>query len=249
MNVPTQAPPPAKKGMSPLAWVGIGCGVILVFGVIAMAAMGFLIKRKVDQFKDNPTMATAELVVRANPDLELVSSDPKTNTMTIKNKKTGEVVTFSAEDIKNGKITMKTDKGTTTFDGSKDGTATVRTTDEKGQEQVSTFGATGAQNLPSWVPQYPGGTVTGGFDNTNPEGRTATFAVTTKDPVEKVVDWYESQLKAAGLKVEKNVMATNGATVGGSVTAKSDDEKRTVNLIITASGGQTQAAVTFEDKK
>ena len=227
MNVPTQAPPPAKKGMSPLAWVGIGCGVIIVFGVIAMAAMGFLIKRKVDQFKDNPTMTAAELVVRANPDLELISSDPKTSTLTVKNKKTGEVVTFSAEDAKNGKFSVKTDKGTTTLDTSKNGTATVKVTDEKGQEQVSTFGATGAQSLPSWVPQYPGGTMQGSFDTTGPQGRSAAFGVVTKDSVEKVADWYESQLKGSGFKVDKNTFATNGTT----------------------SGGQTQAAVTFEDKK
>jgi len=246
MNVPTQAPPPAKKGMSPLAWVGIGCGVIIVFGVIAVVAMGLFVKKKLE----NPGMAAAEIAVRANPDLELISSDPQTNTMTIKNKKTGEVVTFSAEDIKNGKLTVKTDKGTTTFDGNKgNGTATVRTTDEKGQEQVSTFGATGAQSFPSWVPQYTGGTVQGTFDTSGPQGRTAAFGMTTKDSVDKVADWYESQLKGAGFKVDKNVLATNGTTTGGSVTAKTDDDKRTVGIIITASGGQTQAAVTFEDKK
>jgi len=143
MNVPTQAPPPAKKGMSPLARVGIGCGVILLFCVIGFGVMGYIAKKKFDQFKDNPSMTAAELVVRANPDLELISSDPKTSTLTVKNKKTGEVVTFSAEDAKNGKFSVKTDKGTTTLDASgKNGTATVRTTDEKGQEQVSTFGAT-----------------------------------------------------------------------------------------------------------
>ena len=244
MNVPTQAPQPAKKGMSPLAWVGIGCGVIIVFGLIAVVAMGLFVKKKLE----NPGMATAELVVRANPDLELISSDPKTNTMTIKNKKTGEVVTFNAEDIKNGKLSVKTDKGTTTFDGNKDG-GTVKVTDEKGQEQVSTFGATGAQNLPSWVPQYPGGTIQGTFDTTGPQGRSAAFGVSTKDAVEKVADWYESQLKGAGFKVDKNTFATNGTTAGGSVTAKSDDEKRTVAIIITAANGLTQAAVTFEDKK
>lgn len=248
MNVPTQAPP-AKKGMSPLAMVGIGCAVIIVFGVIVMGALGFMAKRKFDQFKENPTMTAAEMVVRANPDLELVSSDPKTSTLTVKNKKTGEVVTFSAEDAKNGKLSVKTDKGTATFDASSGKGAVVKTTDEKGQEQVSTFGATGAQKLPSWVPAYPGGAVQGTFDTTGPQGRSATFSVTTKDGVDKVADWYESQLKASGLKVEKNTMASNGVTSGGAVTGKSDDDKHTVTVIISASDGQTQAVVAFEDKK
>jgi len=249
MNVPTQAPQPAKKGMGPLAWVGIGCGVIIVFGVIAMAAVGYFIKKKADHYKADPVMAAAEDMVRLSPDHELVSSDEKAHTVTFKDKKTGEVVTISADDAKNGKFSVKTDKGTTTFEGSKDGTATVKTTDEKGQEQVSTFGATGAQTLPSWVPQYPGGTMQGSFDTTGPQGRSAAFGMNTKDAVDKVADWYESQLKGSGFKVDKNTFATNGTTAGGSVTAKSDDEKRTVAIIITASGGQTQAAVTFEDKK
>lgn len=249
MNVPTQMPPPAKKGMSPLAIVGIGCAVVIVLGIIAMGAVGFFVKRKVDQFKENPTMAAAELAVRANPELELVSSDPKTSTLTVKNKKTGETVTFSAEDAKNGKFSVKTDKGTATIDTSSGQGAVVKTTDEKGQEQVSTFGATSPNKFPSWVPVYPGGTVQGTFDTTGPQGRSAAFGVQTKDSVDKVADWYESQLKAAGLKVEKNTMASNGVTSGGAVTAKSDDEKRTVAVIISASGGQTQAAVTFEDKK
>lgn len=248
MNVPTQAPQPAKKGMSPLAWVGIGCGAIIVCCVIAAGVVLYLAKQKIQEYKDNPGMAAAADMVRLNPELELVSSDPKTNTLTVKNKKTGEVVTFSAEDIQNGKLTVKTDKGTATIDASKSG-ATVKVTDEKGQEQVSTFGSTGPQNLPSWVPQYPGGTVQGTMDTTGPQGRTGAFGVTTKDSVDKVADWYESQLKGAGFKVDKNVMANNGTTVGGTVTAKSDDEKRTVAIIISASGGQTQAAVTFEDKK
>jgi hypothetical protein len=249
MNVPTQAPPPAKKGMSPLAMVGIGCAVVIVLCVVAMGVVGFFVKKKVDQFKENPTMTAAEMVVRANPDLELVSSDPKTSTLTVKDKKTGEVVTFSAEDAKNGKFSVKTNKGTATIDASSGKGAVIKTTDEKGQEQVSTFGATGAHNFPSWVPVYPGATVQGTFDTTGPQGRSAAFGVSTKDGVDKVADWYESQLKAAGLKVEKNTMASNGVTSGGAVTAKSDDDKRTVAVIISSSDGQTQAAVTFEDKK
>lgn len=249
MNVPTQAPQPAKKGMSPLAWVGIGCAVIIVIGVIAMGGIGYFVKKKVDQFKDNPTMTAAEFAVRANPDLELVSSDPKTSTLTVKDKKTGEVTTFSAEDAKNGKFSVKTSKGTATFDASGKNGGVLKVTDEKGQEQVATFGGSGTpQNLPGWVPSYPGGTVQGTFDTTSAQGRSAAFGVTTKDPVAKVIDWYEAQLKAAGLTVEKNTYNANGAA-GGVVTGKSADDKRQVSVMIATSGADTQATVTFEDKK
>jgi hypothetical protein len=250
MNVPTQAPQPAKKGMSPLAWVGIGCAVIIVLAVLAMGVFGYFVKKQVTKFEKNPGMTAAELIVRANPDLELVNADEKTNTLTVKNKKTGETVTFSAEDIKNGKMTVKTDKGTATFDasGGKDG-GVVKVTDEKGQTATFQAGGGGPKDLPSWVPVYPGATAQGTFDSTGPQGRAASFSVTTKDSVDKVADWYEGQLKAAGFKVEKNTMATNGATSGGAVTGKSDDGKRTVAVILSAAAGQTQAAVSFEDKK
>lgn len=251
MNVPTQAPPPPKKGMGPLAWVGIGCGAIIVIGLIALGAVGFFVKKKVDQYKDNPAMAAAELAVRANPDLELVSSDAKAGSITIKDKKSGEVTTFKADDLANGKFSITTDKGTTKVDASaaENGQgATFKVTDEKGQEQVSTFGAATPQNLPSWVPTYPGGAVQGTFDTTGPEGRSAAFAVSTPDATNKVLDWYEAQLKSAGLKVEKSTYNANGQT-GGIVTAKSDDEKRAVNVMVGSNEGKTQATVTFEDKK
>jgi hypothetical protein len=251
MNVPTQAPQPPKKGMGPLAWIGIGCGAIIVIGLIGLGVVGFFVKKKVEQYKDNPAMAAAELAVRANPDLELVSTDSKAGSITVKDKKTGEVVTFSAEDAKNGKFSVTTKDGKTSIDASaaKDGQgATFKVTDDKGQEQVSTFGATTPQNLPSWVPQYPGGTVQGTFDTTGAQGRSAAFGMSTTDGTNKVLDWYEAQLKAAGLKVEKSTYNANGQT-GGVVTAKSDDEKRTVSIMVGSAEGKTQATVTFEDKK
>ncbi|HSF39476.1 MAG TPA: hypothetical protein VLT87_06755, partial [Thermoanaerobaculia bacterium] len=117
-----QSPPPApKKGLGPLAWVGIGCGALLVIGVVAMFAVGYIAKRQLDKFEDNPAMAAATLAVRLNPELELVKADEENNTLTVKNKKTGEVVTLSAEDIKEGKFTVTTDEGTTTFDADGDG--------------------------------------------------------------------------------------------------------------------------------
>src|ERR1700712_1765267 len=95
---PPGSPQPPKKALSPLAWVGIGCAVLFVIALLALGGIGaigsYFIKKQADKFEKNPTMAAAEMVVRLNPDLELVSSDEKTNTLTIKDKKTGEVTTL-----------------------------------------------------------------------------------------------------------------------------------------------------------
>jgi len=251
MNGTSQVPPapgapPAKKGMSPLAWIGIGCLVLLILCGIAVGIMGYLAKRAIDKVSKNPTMAAAELMVRANPDLELVNADEEHNTITVKDKKTGETTTISADDAKNGKWSIKTDKGTATFDAS---SGSIQATDEKGQKSTTTFGGSGApQNLPSWLPVYPGGTVQGTYDTTNAEGRTAAFTVTTPDASTKVIDYYESQLKGAGLSAEKSTYTASGQT-GGNVAGKSADGKREANVIVSSSNGSTQAVITFTEKK
>jgi len=243
-GAPTQ--PPAKKGLGPLGWVLIGCGGIILIGFLALGSVTWFAKKKIDQFAENPTFNAAKLAVRMNPELELVSSDEKTSTLTIKNKKTGEVTTISAEDAKEGRWTVETKEGKTVFDGSsKDGTLKVETS--KGE--TATFGTGSAQNLPSWLPSYPGGSVQGTYDTTNAEGRTAAFTVTTKDAVTQVLDYYAARLKEAGLKVDKNTFSTNDQASGGTITATSEDQKRTANVMVSASGEETSAVVTFQEKK
>ncbi|MFL6193214.1 MAG: hypothetical protein ACJ75H_03515 [Thermoanaerobaculia bacterium] len=250
MSEPYQPPPPAqpapKKGMGPLAWIGIGCGVIIVIGIIVMVGLlatgGYFLKK----FKDNP-MAAAEMIINANPDLEVVSSDPKTKSMTIKNVKTGEVVTLTADDIEHGRISVKTKDGTTTINTGQQNGGGVTVTDDKGQ--VSTLGGNSAQNLPAWVPSYPGGTVQGTYDTTGAEGRTAAFTVTTTDDATKVLDWYEAQLKNGGLTVERTTFSGNGQS-GGMLSGKNADEKQQVSVMIsTVDTGGSSAVVTFQEKK
>ena len=250
-QVPPAAPgaPPVKKGMSPLAWIGIGCVVILILCGIALSIMGYFAKRALDKVSKNPTMAAAELMVRANPDLELVKADEDHNTITVKDKKTGETTTISADDAQHGKWSIKTDKGSATFDASSGQGINIQATDEKGQKSTTTMGGTGApQNLPSWLPVYPGGTVQGTYDTTNAEGRTAAFTVSTPDASTKVIDYYESQLKGAGLPAEKSTYTTNGTT-GGTVTGKSADGKREASVMVSTTEGKTQAVITFSEKK
>jgi hypothetical protein len=244
---PPGAPPqtPPKKGLSPLAWVLIGCGGLIVLGMIVMGGLvtagGWFVKKQAEKFEKNPALAAAELAVQLSPDLEVVSKDEDKGTLTVRNKKTGEVGTFSAEDVKNGHISWKTDKGSATFDSSG-----IKVTNEKGE--VSTIGATAPQ-YPSWLPTYPGATVQGTFDTHNDEGHSAAFNLTTTDSIDKVLDYYESRFKSAGLKVEKTTTTGNNQTAGGTLSAKSDDGKREASLMISASNGQTQAIVTFSDKK
>lgn len=251
MTVQSPYPPPApKKGMGPLAWIGIGCGALILIGVVVAMVIGFMAKRQLDKFEENPAMAAATLAVRLNPDLELVSSDPEKNTLTVKNKKTGEVVTWNAEDIKDGKISVTTEEGTTTVDmnaeGKDGGTMTV--TNEKGEVATLSGGGDVPKNLPDWVPVYPGGTATGSYDATTNDERSAAFGVTTTDSVDDVIAFYEEKLKGEGLDVQKSTFESNGQK-GGTVTGTSSDQKRNVSILVGTSDQGTQATVTFSEKK
>ena len=242
--------PPVKKGLGPLGWILIGCGGLIVVGGLVfgglMMAGGYFVKKKAEEFEKNPAFAAAKLAVQVSPDVELVSADEEKGTLTIKNKKTGEVMTISAEDAKEGRWSVETKEGKTVFDASGQ-KGTIEVTTDKGE--TATFGATSPQNLPAWLPTYPGGTVQGSYDTTNAEGRTAAFTVTTKDSVSQVLDYYEARLKEAGLKVDKSTYSTNNQISGGSVTATSEDQKRTANVMAAPGEGGTSAVITFQDKK
>ncbi len=250
MTVASPPPPPGalppKKGMGPLGWIAIGCGAIVLIGIVALLAGGWFVKRQVDKYKDNPTMAAAELIVRTNPELELVSSDPEKGTMTIKNKQTGETVTLNASDIEEGKLTFETKDGTTVVDAtSSDESGSIKTTGPDGAEV--TWGGDAPKDLPEWVPVYSGSTVQGAMDATNAEGRTASFSLTTDDSVDEVIEFYETELKGAGLEVTKNLMESNGERTG-MLSGTSQDEKRTATVIISQQEGKTQATISFQAK-
>ena len=250
----TPPPPPGaplpRKGMSPLAWVGIGCGAILLLGILAVGVGGYIFKKKVvDPATENPTMAAAEMIVRMNPDLELVSTDRENGTLTVKNKKDGEVVTLNASDIENGNFSIETDEGKTVIDtsGAKEGgDGNIKVSGPDGQEM--TFGGADApKNLPDWVPVYPGATAQGAFDATANGERTASFNLMSDDSVEEVMSFYEEKFNGAGLKVTKSTAETDGQLTG-MVSGASEDDKRSVFVAISTVDGKTQASTTFSVK-
>ena len=256
---PPVAPPPPpggpqaqRKGMGPLGWVLIGCGVIIVIAIVVMGAGAYLFKTKVvDPMQKNPGLATAKLIVQANPDLELVSEDDNAGTLTVHNKQTNETVTVNMDEIKNGKFKFSSDKGSASFDmANKDG-ATIKVQDDKGQVSTITTGAAGAQqNLPSWLQVYPGGTVVGGVSATNTGSSVHSFAVTTTDSADKVLAFYHDQLTANGLTVQPTTtLATGGQTGGGFISASSADKQRTAQVIVGVTDGKTTANISYEENK
>ena len=88
-----------------------GClGILLVAGVLAVAGAVWFGK-KVSKVMENPVQFAAEMLVKGEPGLEVVSSDKEKQTVVIRDVKTGEEITFTMEDLKDGKLTMKKSDG------------------------------------------------------------------------------------------------------------------------------------------
>jgi len=242
---PPQQAPAKKKGMGVVGWLAIGCLIVLLLGLGSCFACGYYAKRKLGQisqdFEKNPEMATAKMVVQMTPDLELVSTDDAAGTLTVKNTKTGEVVTVSVADAKEGKFSISTDQGTSSVDVNQDGSMEVTGADG----QTATLSTGGTADLPSWVPAYPNGQASTNYTATTNEGKTAMVMVTTSDSIDDVASFYEQRLKEGGLEVSKSVSNVGGETIA---TVGASDPKRQVSIMVASVDGKTQATVTWTEK-
>ena len=161
-----------KKGLSPWAWVAIGCGGLLVVFAIVVTMSGMFVAKKVgdfaEDFQENPA-AAAEMLIKMNPELELVESDRDAGTMTIRNKEDGEIITVNYEDIEKGQLSFETDEGEVTFSATGDAEEGLLTVTKDGEEAMQ-FGSTDTDDVPDWVPMYPGAKATGTYSASTPDG-------------------------------------------------------------------------------
>jgi len=242
---------PAKKGLPVWAWIGIGCGGLLILVLVVVMAAGFFVANKAKDmaadFEDNPAMATARMIVKLNPEIEEVGSDEEAGTITVRNKKTGEVVTVNFDDIEEGKLVFSTDKGDVTVDASElEDSGSMTVTGEDGSVVFAT-GKPSANDLPSWVPMYPGTEPASRHSMRTETTLSGGFEVSTADDVADVLEFYRSELDAAGYTVSVNTY-TQDDTEGGMVNGSNEAEQRSVVVIISREAGEnTTAVVSFNE--
>lgn len=242
---------PAKKGIPVWAWVGIGCGGLLVVVLVVVMAAGFFVANKAKDiaadFEDNPAMATARMIVKLNPEIEEVASDEEAGTITVRNKKTGEEITVNFEDIEEGKFSWTTDEGVVSIDASElEESGSMTVTNEEGAVVFAT-GKPASEDLPSWVPMYPETEPTSRHSMRTETTVSGGFEVTTADPVADVLEFYRSELDTAGYKISVNTY-TQDDNEGGMVNGSDESKQRSVVVIISReAGGNTKAVVSFNE--
>ena len=275
MSSPPPVPPANKKGISGLAIAGFGCGglivIILIVGFIFVGKACNMVQEYAGDISKNPAKAAAMIVLKMNPDLEVISTDDTKNEATIKIKNTGETYTMSFDDIADGKLTMRDSSGQEiSIDGSKVGSegkvvikgkdgeeAVIDGSGEKnGQMKIKskngevTIGGASISDLPAWVPVYPGAASNqgAGMRNENNGAVNGAIALESTDPVAKIKAFYEEQLKTAGFKVESNEISADGKQTI-ILNGTNDSTTSKVNVMATTEAGKTAVMLNYSGPK
>jgi hypothetical protein len=221
MSSAAPVPGPPKK-VNPLIWILVAIvGLILVAGITVVVG-GFYVAR---EFASNPAAGAAKLLAASNPDIEIVSTDDETGTVTFREKSSGKTVTLNFDQLKDGKITFS----------------------EDGQQGAVSLG--GEATLPDWLPNYPGSTPQSAVSMQGADGGAAVLSFTTRDRMEDVAKFYENALREAGIKVSSTIATTDGDAKGGMVGGESPDKKRSASITLSSSSDGVKVAVMFKDQK
>ena len=220
------APVPAKGKVSPIVWILLAVVGVFVLGIIGLIGAGLFVAKTV---VSNPGLVLGKIIEASNPDAEVVSTDPGSQTMRIRDRKTGEEVTLSFDDIKKGRLRFSA-KG-------------------KNGEMANMEIGGGEGKMPSWVPVYPGAraqgnmTARGESDGGMGEGGVVTF--TTPDAAAKVTAFYEAKIKDLGMTIDLSGVSD----AGGMVTGEDEGGKRTLHVMVGGGSGETSFTVTYGRKR
>jgi hypothetical protein len=160
MSAPAEVP---RKKKSPLFWVLVGIlgffGLCVLVIVIGVATTAHNVKNGPPTFLS--VIGAAKKLPSGNPNFEVVNSDTGRNTVTFRDKKTGETVPINFDELKHGKIVFRSNRGPLTFNA--------------------------GTTMPDWVPVYPGVTPEVKLTMDSADGDVGVVTFSTKDLVKSVL--------------------------------------------------------------
>jgi hypothetical protein len=114
-TTPSHLPPGSpKKGLGTGAKIGIGCGVVVLLGIIAFVIASVMLGGKIKEFAEeaqkNPTRTTATTMVKfSGGAMEMVAEDDANKRYTVKETKTGKLTTIYWNEKTNAPETIEGD--------------------------------------------------------------------------------------------------------------------------------------------
>ncbi|MGB9459069.1 MAG: zinc ribbon domain-containing protein [Bryobacteraceae bacterium] len=229
---PVAPPPPAMPGQrktSPIVWVLVIILGLFVLGAISVVGVGMFVVHKVHEagidpelWHRNPGLAASKMITAFNPNMEMVRINEGDNTITMRDKRTGHEWTMTFDDVQHGRFHMNM----------------------RGDNGASLEIGGDASKIPSWIPAYPGSKPEVAFSGSSDQGEGGTFTFKTSDSPQDVMKFYQDKINGLGMKT--NLVANTPD--GGTIAASDEGGGRSLNVTVSASGGQTSVTVIYGRK-
>lgn len=230
--LPPPLPPPipaAKGGNNTLVIILCVLGGLVLLAGGCVAACTYFVSKKAHAYaaeaQRNPRLAAISLAASLHPDIQIVSKNENTGQITLRNKKTGEVVKLDLNDYSSENISRKLDQFAQGMRSESQSSAQSNPPAETPAAEASSEPkisparaaalAVATGKLPDFLPAYRGGTTTQAVTNTYGNATIINYEFLTPDAPETVADFYEKTLTAGGFAVlgRQNSSDDNGATV------------------------------------
>jgi hypothetical protein len=279
---PPPAPPPpppaaAQKNNKTLIIVLCVVGAILLIIGGCVTTCAFVVRKKAMEYSQdaqkNPTYAALSLAASVSPNIQVVSKDPNTGKMTLRNKKTGEVVTINTNDFTPeniGKAFEQVSKGMKPVVESseskeepaepvvapavKSPMAPAAEPEEPAAPRISAGKAAAmaatAKRFPAYVSPYPGGQITEATMQNFGAATIGSYEFLTSDAPDAVSSYYEKRFTAAGLTIGANNSGSNDNGATATLFATTTDSRGSVTLNAeTQSDGKVKVTIGFTSAK
>ena len=132
------------------------------------------------------------------------------------------------------------------FDRHNNGRFSITARGADGKNATVEFGGS-ANQLPSWVPEYPGSKPVLAVRATGEgirAGEGGNFTFTTSDSAATVLSFYEDKCKDLGMKVN----LTTTSDEGGMIVASDDHDRGRSLTVVVGGSGRTSVNVTYASK-
>lgn len=246
---------PAPKGNRTLMIVLIVLGVLfLLIGGCAVGCV-FLVKKgaeKAQQYSEqaekNPAYATVSMLAALHPGVEVTAKDPVTGKITIRNKKTNEVVTLDTTQYDADRITQVLEKfaAGAKIDVEKMA-AQAQKMAEDAQKTADAANSDGdakaaVAKLPDFVSAYPGAETMSANVESAMGMQVATYTARSKDKPKAILDYYEGKLTKAGFMIS----GKSASAETGSLAAMTQNPIRVVSIDASVDGDVSEFTVSFQ---
>jgi hypothetical protein len=236
-----------KKGMSPLAWILVGCGGLVLIGGIAFGIFLFWAGKKVktlaEEAEKDPGLLLAKTIGATNPEIEFVGREGEM--YTFRNEKTGEEISISLDDLKQGKISVTSAEGTSELTFSEEnGQAEFKMETPDGSYTSS--GGGDLSQLPEWLSLPEGAEVMSHIHQNTSTQTGGMLTLKLAGDLDSSAAYYRQSMAGQGFELAESSFSS-GDNHTLHLQGKNEALRRSLNVTL-SSGDSVQANLIYSEE-